>query len=84
MLSKTISNLADEVIRLNNKNSDLKAIVSCYKDELEKSNTNARLYRENLIEANKKNKELLDFIANMLANVGKPISEEIKKYEENM
>lgn len=81
---RLIQELSNEVVRLENQIDDFIAREKLHKSKLEDSNANARLYRENLLEAQNKNKELLDFITNMLANVGKPISEELRKYNENL
>jgi len=80
---RLIQELANEVVRLENQIDDLIAREKLHKSKLENSNTNDRLYRENLLEAQNKNKELLDSITNMLANIGKPILEELRKHNEN-
>jgi len=81
---RLITELSNEVIRLENQIDDFMLQEKSHKKLLEESNTNARLYRGNLVEAHNRNKELLDFITQMLANVGKPINEEIRKYSENL
>lgn len=81
---RLIHELSNEVIRLENQIDDFIAREKLNKSKIEDSNANAKLYRENLLEATKKNKELLDFIANMLANIGNPIREELRKYGENL
>jgi len=80
---RLIQELANEVVRLENQIDDLIAREKLHKSKLENSNTNDRIYRENLLEAQNKNKELLDSITNMLANIGKPILEELRKHNEN-
>ena len=81
---RLITELSNEVIRLENQIDDFILQEKSHKKLLEESNTNTKVYRENLVEAHNRNKELLDFITQMLANIGKPISEEIRKYSENL
>ena len=78
------NNLYSEVLRLESIVDTLKLSTRELESKLDTSNTNTRVYRDNLLQATKKNKELSDFICNMLANVGTPISEEIKKYEQHI
>lgn len=82
ILPKLIETLSSEIERLEASICDLKAHIQEQKDEIKKSNTNTRVYRENLLEAHSKNKELQDFMAQMLVNIGTPICKEIKKYKE--
>lgn len=81
---RLILELSNEVIRLENQIDDFMLQEKSLKKLLKESNTNAKGYRENLLEAQKKNKELLDFITQMLANIGNPVSKEIRKYSENL
>ena len=76
-MSSTIIRLELENQALTKSNINLKK-VSAYHESW------SEMYRDNLLLANKKNKELSDFICNMLVNVGTPISEEIKKYEQHI
>jgi len=71
---RLIQELSNEVVRLENQIDDFIAREKLYKSKLEDSNTNASLYRENLLEVQNKNKELLDFITDALANVNEPVS----------
>lgn len=73
-MSSTIIRLELENQALTKSNINLKEVSTYLKSTSE-------MYRDAALDWKKSTEELQDFVANMLANVGTPVSEEIKKYQ---
>jgi predicted RNase H-like nuclease (RuvC/YqgF family) len=65
-----ITTLSNEVVRLENKVEELEDIIRGLESESKRESRNAYMYRENCLEWKNSTKELQDFIANMLMNIG--------------
>ena len=73
-MSSNIIKLELENQALTKSNINLKEVITYLK-------TTSEMYRDSALDWKKSTEELQDFVANMLVNVGTPVSEEIKKYQ---
>jgi ferric iron reductase protein FhuF len=82
IIAKYTEQLVHDISCLETKNEGLERENQQLKRQLAQSKSSETMYYESCKDHNKKNKELMDFIATLLYNVGTPVKQEILKYQQ--